>query len=95
MGEAALHILREVAAMLVWTFWASAGAAVVGSLLLGWPLTGTYLLAVLTVGPTLAIQRGRDREKDRLEIGERAAAEILVLIILLALGMAAGHYIGR
>lgn len=95
MGEFALHILREVAAMAFWTFMASAGTAVVGFFFMQWPLTGTYLLTVLTVGPVLAIQRGRNRETDPLEIGERAAAEILVLVLLLGLGSLLGHLIGK
>lgn len=95
MGEFALHILREVAALTFWTFWASVGTAVVGSFFMQWPLTGSYLLAVLTIGPVLAIQRGRNRETDPLELGERAAAEILVLAILLGLGALLGHLIGK
>lgn len=95
MGGLTLHILREVAAMAFWTLLASALTAVVGSFFLEWPLTGTYLFAVLTVGPVLAIQRGRNRETDPLELGERAAAEILVLVILLGLGALLGHLIGR
>ncbi|HLO04552.1 MAG TPA: hypothetical protein VK191_15690 [Symbiobacteriaceae bacterium] len=95
LGEFALHILREVAAMAFWTFLASAGTAIVGSFVLQWPLTGTFLLAVLTVGPVLAIQRGRNRETDPLELGERAAAEILVLAILLGLGALLGQLIGK
>lgn len=88
-------MLREVAAIAFWTFWTSAGAAVAGSYFMQWPLTGTYLMAVLTVGPVLAIQRGRNRETDTLDIGERAAAEILVLILLLGVGSLIGHWIGR
>lgn len=90
-----MHILREVAVMALWTLLASAGTALVGSFLLEWPLTGTYLLAVLTIGPVMAVQRGRNREKDPLELGERAAAEILVLVILLGLGSLLGQMIGK
>ncbi|MFZ5816070.1 MAG: hypothetical protein ACOY93_12295 [Bacillota bacterium] len=88
-------ILRETLAIVFWTFWSSAGLGAFASLLLGWPLTATYLMAVLTIGPTLAIMRGRDREKDPLEIGERAGVELLALLILLAVGWAAGQYLGR
>lgn len=88
-------MLREIAVMAFWTFVSSAIAAVAGFFIMQWPLTGTYLIAVLTIGPVLAIQRGRNREKDPLELGERAAAEILVLIILIGVGTWAGHYLGR
>ncbi len=88
-------VLRETAAIVFWTFWSSAGVGAVASLLLKWPLTATYMMAVLTIGPALAIWRGRDREKDALEVGERAGVEILALIILLGIGWAAGRYLGR
>lgn len=81
--------------MTFWTFWASVLSAVAGSYLMQWPLTGTYLLTVLTVGPVLAIQRGRNRESDPLELGERAVAEILVIVILLGLGSWLGSMIGK
>ncbi len=88
-------ILREMLAIVFWSFWSSTGIAVVAALALRWPLTATYMLAVLTIGPTLAIMRGRDREKDPLEIGERAGVELLALLILLAIGWAAGRYLGQ
>jgi hypothetical protein len=90
-----VRILREVAVMTFWTFLASALTAGVGSYFMQWPLTGTYLLTVLTVGPVLAIQRGRNRETDPLELGERAAAELLVIILLLGVGSLLGHQIGK
>jgi len=88
-------ILRETLAVVFWTFWSSAGVGAVASLLLKWPLTATYLMSVLTIGPALAILRGRDRSKDPLEVGERAGVEILALAILLGIGWAAGRYLGR
>lgn len=88
-------ILRETLAIVFWSFWSSAGIGALASLLLGWPLTATYLMAVLTIGPTLAILRGKNRETDPLEIGERAGAELLSLLILLAIGWIAGKYLGR
>lgn len=61
--------------------------------LLKWPITVTYIVLVMTVGPALAVIRGRDREKDRLDIGERAAAELVSLVILMGLGWWLGHTI--
>lgn len=88
-------VLRETLAIVFWTFWTSAGLAALLSILFRSPLTATYMLAVLTIGPFLAIMRGRDREKDKLEIGERAGVEILALIILLIIGWASGRYLGK
>jgi hypothetical protein len=88
------RVLRETLAITFWTFWSSAGIAVLGTLLLKWPLTPTYMLSVLTLGPTLAILRGRDRAKDPLEPGERAGAEILSLLLLLGIGWLAARIIG-
>lgn len=88
-------LLRETAIITFYTFWWSALIGAATALALHWPLTATYLMAVLTIGPALAILRGRNRATDRLAPSERAAAEILCLIILLAIGGAAGHYLGR
>lgn len=88
-------IVRETAVIVFWSFWVSVLVGAAGALWLKWPLTATYLMSVLTVGPALAILRGRNREKDALEIGERAGVEILALVILLAIGWAAGRYLGR
>lgn len=88
-------VLRETSIITFWTFWTSAGLGALMTLVLKWPLTATYLMATLTIGPTLAILRGRDREKDPLELGERAGAELLSLLILLAIGWAAARYLGR
>ncbi len=88
-------ILRETLVIVFWTFWTSVIIGSLGSLVLSWPLTATYLMAVLTIGPTLAIMRGRNREKDALEIGERAGVELLALLILLGIGWLGGHYLGR
>lgn len=88
-------ILRETLAIVFWSFWSAVIVGALGSLILGWPLTATYLMAVLTIGPTLAILRGRNREKDALEIGERAGVELLALIILLGIGWLGGQYLGR
>lgn len=88
-------ILRETLAIVFWSFWTSVIVGSLGALLLRWPLTATYLMAVLTIGPALAVLRGRNREKDSLEIGERAGVELLALIILLAIGWAGGEYLGR
>ncbi|HEY3364358.1 MAG TPA: hypothetical protein VGK74_04840 [Symbiobacteriaceae bacterium] len=88
-------LVRETAIITFYTFWYSALIGAATALLLKWPLTATYMLAILTIGPSLAILRGRNREKDKLDIGERAAAEILSLIILMAIGGLAGRYLGR
>lgn len=88
-------VLRETLTITFWTFWSSAGIAALTSLLLGWPLTATYIMSIMTIGPSLAILRGRDREKDPLEVGERAGVELLSLILLLAIGWAAARYLGR
>lgn len=88
-------VLRETVVITFWTFWSSAGLAALAVLTLGWPLTATYIMAVLTIGPALAVLRGRNREQDRLEVGERAGVELLSLIILLAIGWAAARYLGR
>lgn len=88
-------ILRETLVIVFWTFWTSTGIGALGALTLRWPLTATYMMAVLTIGPSLAILRGRNREKDKLEVGERAGVELLALIILLAIGWASGQYLGR
>jgi len=88
-------VLRETAIITFWSFWSSVGIGSLGALVLHWPLTATYMLSVLTVGPSLAILRGRNREKDPLEAGERAGAELLALVVLLGIGWAAGRYLGR
>ena len=88
-------VLRETAIITFWTFWTSAGLGAGLALFLDWPLTATYLMAVLTIGPALAILRGRNREKDPLEVGERAGVELLALVILIGIGWAAGSYLGR
>ena len=86
-------LVRETAIITFYTFWWSVLIGAGSALALHWPLTATYLLAVLTIGPTLAILRGRDRSRDRLDIGERAAAELLSLIVLIGIGWAAGQYL--
>ncbi|HWI60531.1 MAG TPA: hypothetical protein VNT75_01695 [Symbiobacteriaceae bacterium] len=88
-------ILRETGIITFWTFWTSIIVGAGGALLLRWPLTATYLMAVLTIGPSLAILRGRNREKDPLDVGERAGAELLSLIILIGIGWVGGQYLGR
>ncbi|MGE5674934.1 MAG: hypothetical protein ACM3XM_13845 [Mycobacterium leprae] len=88
-------ILRETAVITFWSFWLSALVGAATALALHWPLTATYLLAVLTIAPTLAILRGKNREKDRLEAGERAGVELLSLIILMAIGWAGAHYLHK
>lgn len=85
-------ILQETLIILFWSFISSAAAGALGSVILGWPFSATYMLAALTVGPTLAILRGRNREKDRLEIGERAGVELVAIILLLAIGWAAAQF---
>lgn len=87
-------ILRETGIITFWTFWTSAGLAALLTLVLDWPLTATYIMAIMTIGPALAVLRGRDRTKDKLELGERAGAELLALVILLAIGWAAARYLG-
>lgn len=87
-------ILRETAVIVLYSFLGSVIIGAAAGLMLDWPVSVTYMLAVLTIGPTLAILRGRNREKDRLEIGERAGVELLALIILLAIGWLGAHYLG-
>lgn len=87
-------ILHETVIIVWWSFLASAVIGGLAALLVSWPVSVTYMLAVLTIGPSLAIMRGRSREKDRLEIGERAGVELLALIILLGIGWLAAHYLG-
>lgn len=77
--------LREAAIITFWTGWTMAAAAFLLSFV-GVPFGITFLVGILTVGPTLAIWRGRDREKDKLDLGQRAAAETIALVVLLALG---------
>lgn len=79
-------ILRETLAITSYTFASSVGLSGLLALLLRWPFTPVYFMAVLTIGPSLAILRGRNREKDALEIGERAGVELLALVILMAIG---------
>ncbi|MEW8978636.1 MAG: hypothetical protein AB2385_09545 [Symbiobacterium sp.] len=86
-------ILQETVVIVFWSFVGSVSIGALGKLLFGWPVSVTYMLSVLTFGPTLAILRGRDRSKDRLEIGERAGVELLALIILLGLGWLGAHYL--
>jgi len=86
-------ILHETVVIVFWSFVGSVSIGALGRLLFGWPVSVTYMLSVLTFGPTLAILRGRDRSKDRLEIGERAGVELLALIILLGLGWLGAHYL--
>ena len=86
-------ILYETLVIVFWSFLGSAGIGVLGALAFDWPVSVTYMLSVLTIGPTLAILRGRDRSKDRLELGERAGVELLALIILIGIGWLATHYL--
>lgn len=86
-------ILHETLVIVFWSFLGSAGIGALGALLLEWPVSVTYMLSVLTIGPTLAILRGRDRSRDRLELGERAGVELLALIILLGIGWLGTHYL--
>jgi len=88
-------ILRETFMIVLWTFLASVGISLLTNIMLDWTITPVYLFAVLTVGPTLAILRGRNREKDTIEVGERAGVEILALIILLGIGWLMGRALGR
>lgn len=88
-------ILRETLAITFWTFWSSAFIGATTSLMLSWPITATYLMAVFTIGPALAVLRGRNRDKDPLDVGERAAVELLALIILAGIGWLGGRYLGR
>lgn len=88
-------VLKETAIITFWTFWWSVIVGAGGALALKWPLTATYLMSVLTIGPSLAILRGRNREKDPLDIGERAGVELLSLVILIGIGWAGGQYLGK
>jgi len=90
-----MAILRETAIITWWSFFWSLAVAVLGTRIFGWPLTATYMLAVLTIDPALAILRGRNRAKDPLELGERAGVELLSLAILLGIGWASGRFLGK
>jgi len=79
-------VLRESQVIAFWTFWSSALAGFALRLTLGWPIAPVYMFTLLTVGPALAILRGRDRSRDRLNVAERAVAEMIALIELIAVG---------
>jgi len=79
-------ILFEILVIVSASFASSVAVAWLGEVLAGWPTTVTYIVTVMTVGPALAVLRGRDRKRDRLDLSERAAAELISLVILLALG---------
>lgn len=55
-------VIRETVAIVAWTFWWPSVAGVFLLLALKWPFLVTDFFGVLTVGPVLAIWRGRDRE---------------------------------
>lgn len=87
-------LLREISTITAVSFLVSllAGGAI--RLAFGGALTVTYLLSVLVVGPGLAVYRGMNREKDPLSLTERAMAELVVIIILLAVGGLLGRFLG-
>jgi len=87
-------LVSEIALIVFVSFWSSLLAGVLVGLAFGSGLTVTYMLAVLTVGPVLAIYRGIKREQDALSLTERAMAELLSLIILLGLGSLIGRFLG-
>lgn len=80
-------VVSETLAIIAWTAWWTGAAGLVLMFALKWPFLVTYFFSILTIGPALAIWRGRDREKDPLSLTERAAAEMVALAVLLALGM--------
>lgn len=86
-------VLRESQVIALWTFWSSALVGFLFRLVLGWPITPVYVMAVLTIGPALAILRGRDRSRDRLNVAERAVAEVIALIELIAIGSLLARWI--
>lgn len=86
-------VLRESQIIAFWTFWSSALVGFLFRLALGWPIMPVYLVTVLTVGPSLAILRGRDRSQDRLNVAERAVAEIIALIELILIGSLAARWV--
>ncbi|MBY6276517.1 hypothetical protein [Symbiobacterium thermophilum] len=88
------RMLHETLAIVGWSFLGATAIGVVGALLFRWPITVTYMLSVLTIGPALAVLRGRDRSRDPLELGERAGVELVAILILLGIGWLAGHYLG-
>lgn len=88
-----MPVLWESQVIGFYTFLASAFAAAVIKLTLRWPFLPVYLLVLLTVGPTLAILRGRDRSKDKLNVAERAVAEIIALIELILVGSLLSRWI--
>lgn len=87
-------LLREISTIAVISFFVSllAGGAI--HLAFGGALTVTYLLSVLVVGPALAVYRGMNRETDPLSLTERAMAELVVIILLLAFGGVLGRVVG-
>jgi len=87
------RMLHETLAIVGWSFLGAAALGVVGALLFQWPITVTYMLSVLTIGPALAVLRGRDRSRDPLELGERAGVELVAILILLGIGWLAGQYL--
>jgi len=87
------RMLHETLAIVGWSFLGAAALGVVGALLFQWPITVTYMLSVLTIGPALAVLRGRDRSRDPLELGERAGVELVAILILLGISWLAGQYL--
>lgn len=86
--------VSEIALIVFVSFWSALLVGVLVGLIFGSGLTVTYMVAVLTVGPVLAIYRGIKREQDALTLTERAMAELLSLLILLALGSVLGRFLG-
>lgn len=84
-------VLAEAAAICAWTTFWCAAAAFALRVAAGVPFAVTYILGALTVGPVLAIFRGRDRQRDPLTLAQRAAAEVLALAGLLAIGWLLGR----
>lgn len=93
-GTGVRATIREAMAITFWTGWTTGVGAFLLATVAKVPFGVTFLLGVLTVGPVLAIWRGRDRERDPLDLGQRAAAESIALAILLALGTYLSHRFG-
>lgn len=88
-----MPMLRESQLIALWTFLSSTVLGYLCQLVLHWPWMPVYTFVVLTVGPALAIWRGKDRSKDPLDLAQRAVAEIIALIELIAIGTIVGRWL--
>ncbi len=80
-------VLRETLMIIALSLGWTSAAGLLLRLALQVPFLITYFFSILTVGPFLAVWRGRDREKDALSVTQRAAVEVVALVVLLLIGM--------